>query len=335
MATSRKSGVRAKAKAKAAKAKAKAKAAKPRVRPVAKTAARKPPASSKKRLPSKPSSRPTAKSGMRPAAKAAVKVVAKSSAGPAVKPFAAKPVAAKVAAAKVVAAKVMPVKAVAGKPGAKPLAKAVGKDGKTAAPGAKKGASAATGSGSKKSRRPAVPEVVRPLGVLPPESIARTRERSPSRATPPRPAPAAPARPQTAPQGVQPLTEQDRKYFEERLLAERAKLMREMGHLENTVLKVSPRDSSGDLSGYSFHMADAGTDAYEREKAFLFASSEGRTLLEINEALRRLYGGTFGICETSGKPISRARLEAIPWARYTLEVQEQLEKEERSRRSTP
>lgn len=131
------------------------------------------------------------------------------------------------------------------------------------------------------------------------------------------------------------MTEDDLKYFEQRLLQERAKLMREMGHLENTVLKVNQRDSSGDLSGYSFHMADAGTDAYEREKAFLFASSEGRQLLEINEALRRLYGGRFGICEISGKPIARARLEALPWARYTLEVQEQLEKEERSRRSTP
>ena len=131
------------------------------------------------------------------------------------------------------------------------------------------------------------------------------------------------------------MTEDDLKHFEQRLLEERAKLMREMGHLENTVLKVNQRDSSGDLSGYSFHMADAGTDAYEREKAFLFASSEGRQLLEINEALRRVYGGRFGICEISGKPIARARLEALPWARYTLEVQEQLEKEERSRRSTP
>lgn len=125
------------------------------------------------------------------------------------------------------------------------------------------------------------------------------------------------------------------KHFEQRLLGERAKLMREMGHLENTVLKVNQRDSSGDLSGYSFHMADAGTDAYEREKAFLFASSEGRTLLEINEALRRVYAGTYGVCEISGKPISRARLEALPWARYTLEVQESLEKEERSRRGNP
>ena len=304
MATSRKSGGRAKSKA-----------AKPRA---AKPAAKKPPASSKKRLPSR-SSRPVAKATPRkPAPKPAAKVAV-----------------AKVAAVKPGMKPALKVAAKAPEKAGKPLMKTPGKDGKAPAIAGKKGATGAPAGASKKAKRPVVPEVVRPLGVLPPESIARTRERSASRATPPRPAPVAPARPQASTQGAKPLTESDLKYFEERLLAERAKLMREMGHLENNVLKVNQRESSGDLSGYSFHMADAGTDAYEREKAFLFASSEGRTLMEINEALRRLYGGTFGICEMSGKPISRPRLEAIPWARYTLEVQEQLEKEERSRRSTP
>ena len=100
-----------------------------------------------------------------------------------------------------------------------------------------------------------------------------------------------------------------------------------MGHLENTVLKVNQRDSAGDLSGYSFHMADAGTDAMEREKAFLFASAEGRLLLEIDEALRRLYRGEYGICEICGKPIARARLEAMPYARLCVSCKE---KEERA-----
>jgi len=120
-----------------------------------------------------------------------------------------------------------------------------------------------------------------------------------------------------------------------RLLAERMRVMREMGHLESTVLKVNPRDSAGELSGYSFHMADAGTDSMEREKAFDIASKEGRLLMEIDDALRRLYGGTYGICEASGKPISRARLEALPWARLSLEEQEKLEKEQRAGRLVP
>ena len=119
------------------------------------------------------------------------------------------------------------------------------------------------------------------------------------------------------------------KEFEDRLLNERRKILKEMGHLENTVLKVNQRDSSGDLSGYSFHMADAGTDAMEREKAFLFASAEGRVLLEIDDALRRLYRGEYGVCESCANPIARARLEVMPHARLCVRCKE---KEERSQR---
>ena len=119
------------------------------------------------------------------------------------------------------------------------------------------------------------------------------------------------------------------KEFEQRLLVERQKILKEMGHLESTVLKVNQRDSAGDLSGYSFHMADVGTDAMEREKAFLFASAEGRTLIEINDALRRVYRGQYGVCESCSQPIARARLEAMPHARLCVRCKE---KEERAQR---
>jgi RNA polymerase-binding protein DksA len=125
------------------------------------------------------------------------------------------------------------------------------------------------------------------------------------------------------------VSENDLKDFETRLLSERRKILKEMGHLENTVLKINPRDSAGDLSGYSFHMADAGTDAMEREKAFLFASAEGRALLEIDEALRRVYRGEYGVCQSCGQPIARARLEAMPHARLCVACKE---KEERAHR---
>jgi RNA polymerase-binding protein DksA len=176
------------------------------------------------------------------------------------------------------------------------------------------------------------PPVARPIGVLPPESRARTSDRPPVAAKP-KVAPAAPARPTpvpNTPQGAQRVTEKDLKEFEERLQTERRKIEKEMGHLEATVLKVNPRDSAGDLSGYSFHMADAGTDAMEREKAFLFASTEGRLLMEITEALRRLYRGEYGTCESCGNPIARARLEAMPHARLCVSCKE---KEERAGRS--
>lgn len=106
----------------------------------------------------------------------------------------------------------------------------------------------------------------------------------------------------------------------------------EIKNLETTVLKVNQRESAGDLSRYSFHMADAGTDAMEREKAFLLASAEGRILMEINEALRRLYRGEFGSCEICGLPIGRARLEAMLHTRLCLSCKE---KEERASRGAP
>lgn len=193
------------------------------------------------------------------------------------------------------------------------------------------------GSKSKLVVRP--PAEVKPLGVLPPESMAKPKDRPralPKRVpAPPPPKPKVVARPiPSVKKGDDRLTDEDLKHFEQRLLTERARIMKEMGHLETTVLKVNPRDSAGDLSGYSFHMADAGTDAMEREKAFDIASKEGRLLMEIDAALRRLYNGEYGNCEVTGKPISRARLEALPWARLSLEEQEKREREERANRGT-
>jgi RNA polymerase-binding transcription factor DksA len=172
---------------------------------------------------------------------------------------------------------------------------------------------------------------VRPIGALPPEAVARAIH-SRSVAAPVRREPpiTRPARPTHIPDsGVEGVTDQDYQEFEQRLISERQRVMKEMGYLENTVLKVNQRDSAGDLSGYSFHMADVGTDAMEREKAFLLASSEGRLLMEINEALRKLYAGEFGRCEICEKPIARARLEAMPYARLCLSCKEKEEKERR------
>jgi len=70
-----------------------------------------------------------------------------------------------------------------------------------------------------------------------------------------------------------------------------------------------------------------GTDAMEREKAFLFASSEGKLLYEVDQALRRLYRNEFGICAACGKDIGKARLEAIPHVTLCVSCQEKQEKE--------
>jgi len=181
-------------------------------------------------------------------------------------------------------------------------------------------------------RPPSPGPTVRPLGVLPPDARARGIERSAhGAAAPPRQAPgnARPAKSGLKAPGLQRVTDKDLKDLETMLLSERARLMKEMGHLESTVLKVNPRDSAGDLSGYSFHMADAGTDAYEREKAFQFASTDARLLQDLNEALRRLYRGEYGMCESCGNAIAKARLEAMPTARLCRDCKEKEERENR------
>lgn len=123
------------------------------------------------------------------------------------------------------------------------------------------------------------------------------------------------------------MNKKDLKHFEQRLMEERNKLLEQLAHLEKDVFSQTPKDSSGDLSAYTFHMADLGTDAMEREKAFLFASSEGRLLYHINEALRRLYRNEYGNCESCGEPISKERLEVVPHARLCIKCKE---KEERA-----
>jgi DnaK suppressor protein len=127
------------------------------------------------------------------------------------------------------------------------------------------------------------------------------------------------------------LTKKDLKHLEEQLLEDRKKLLSQLGHLEKTMGQTQ-RESSGDLSAYSFHMADMGTDAMEREKAFLFASAEGRLLLNVDEALRRLYRNEYGSCETCGKEIGKQRLVAMPQANLCVTCQEKQEKASNSTR---
>lgn len=122
------------------------------------------------------------------------------------------------------------------------------------------------------------------------------------------------------------MNKKDRDHYRKLILEKRARLLKELGYLENEVMASTSKDSSGDLSSYSFHMADQGTDAEEREKAFLLASREGRYAYHLNEALRRLDEGTYGICEVCGKQISSERMEAVPHATKCIECKSTEEK---------
>jgi DnaK suppressor protein len=107
--------------------------------------------------------------------------------------------------------------------------------------------------------------------------------------------------------------------FYERLLELREQLMRQMNGLA--------KESAQEMAGYSLHMADSGTDNFDRDFALSLLSSDQDAIYEIEEALKRIERNTYGICELTGKPIPKTRLEAIPWTRFTVTAQAQLERE--------
>ncbi|MFW6217761.1 MAG: TraR/DksA family transcriptional regulator, partial [Verrucomicrobiota bacterium] len=94
-------------------------------------------------------------------------------------------------------------------------------------------------------------------------------------------------------------------------------------------LKHSAREDSGDLASYGNHQADAGTDAFDRDFALSLVSSEQDALHEIEEAIQRIKNGTYGVCEVTGEPISKERLAAVPFARFSVEGQAEYEKNKR------
>lgn len=108
------------------------------------------------------------------------------------------------------------------------------------------------------------------------------------------------------------------KYYKN-LLELRERLVNQMSGLA--------KESAEQMASYSLHMADSGTDNFDRDFALSLLSSDQDAIYEIEEALKRIEKGTFGICELTGKPIPRARLDAIPWTRFTVEAQAQLERE--------
>ncbi|HNR71063.1 MAG TPA: TraR/DksA C4-type zinc finger protein [Verrucomicrobiota bacterium] len=87
------------------------------------------------------------------------------------------------------------------------------------------------------------------------------------------------------------------------------------------------RESAEQIASYSLHMADSGTDNFDRDFALSLLSADQDALYEIDQALKRIEKNTYGICELTGKPIPPARLEAIPWTRFTVQAQAQLERE--------
>jgi DnaK suppressor protein len=118
-----------------------------------------------------------------------------------------------------------------------------------------------------------------------------------------------------------------KEYFREIILTRRKDILRELNYLRETSMETTTDQYSGDNSTYSYHMADQGTDAQEREKAFLFASREGKMLRLLDQALERIDAGTYGYCQETGQPIEFKRLEAIPHARLSIAAKKRHEEE--------
>jgi len=117
--------------------------------------------------------------------------------------------------------------------------------------------------------------------------------------------------------------------FKKKLEEARHKITGDINHIEKESLNQSPRDASGDLSGYTFHMADVATDNYDREFSLDLVSCEQNRLNDIVDALTRIEEGTYGRCGDCDKKIKGRRLRAVPYARLCIKCQEEEEKKDK------
>lgn len=122
------------------------------------------------------------------------------------------------------------------------------------------------------------------------------------------------------------LSKTELQHFRDLLIVKLKEIMGDVDHIEAEALKKSRLDASGDLSSMPIHMADIGSDNYEQEFSLGLMDSERKLVHEINAALKRIEDGSYGICEGTGEPIPKPRLEGIPWTRYCVDYAEKIEK---------
>ena len=118
--------------------------------------------------------------------------------------------------------------------------------------------------------------------------------------------------------------------YKEKLLDLKDDVINQIRDIAEDTLMKSQKDMSGDISGYSLHIADVASDNYERDFNLNLVSSERRIVMAIDEALKRIEEKIYGICDSCKKDITKSRLKAIPYAKYCKKCKEKLEKEERA-----
>ncbi len=114
--------------------------------------------------------------------------------------------------------------------------------------------------------------------------------------------------------------------FKKLILKRKDEILENIKHISEDTLKKSQKEASGDISGYTYHMADVATDTYDREFSLGRASNEREVIYELDDALKKIEEGTFGICEECKSLITKVRLRAVPYARLCVKCQQKKEK---------
>lgn len=122
------------------------------------------------------------------------------------------------------------------------------------------------------------------------------------------------------------MNKKELKLFKGLLFKRKEEVVEGINHVSEDTLRKSQKDAAGDISAYTLHMADVATDTYDREFSLGLGSSERETLYEVNEALKRIEDGSYGICEDCQKLITKTRLKAVPHTKLCLKCQQKREK---------
>lgn len=129
----------------------------------------------------------------------------------------------------------------------------------------------------------------------------------------------AEAKEQNNEERVSPYNDEELEHFRSIILSKLEEAESEMDNLQNTLRETN---SDNDENAYSFHMADAGTDAQEREKTYMLLNRTRKFIGYLNRAIDRIDNKTYGICKVTGKKISKGRLEAVPHTQLSIEAKQ-------------
>ena len=205
------------------------------------------------------------------------------------------------------------------KPARKPAAKKAAKKAPPRKPARKTPAKKAPAkkAPAKKATAKKAPAPKKPLKKAVAKPAKKPAGPLPARKLPPPPPP--PSIRQAKP--LRPFRKDELAYFRTQLQKQLELIQNNLNALASDNLKRSPIESSGDISAHSTHMADQGTDNFDRELALNLASSRQDSLYDVEDAIRRIDEGTYGACEVCGRGIERARLKALPFAKKCMGCQ--------------